>query len=256
MATALQVPDGATQLHMKRKAATLNRLTIPKTRSTTDATTGRGVDHGALLYSPQHKPEIVSRPILDFPRVKRLNTLKYVVHRSHPVVSKSKSLTGVPSTDKARDHQETEMETQEKSLHIGSLSDSSTDVSTASEEDHSQIQQKPQETEDMETTEEEEEEDICKLCSQAISSGSPYVQFADKPYHIDCFKCGKCCGPMGSTLEMFLVQVDGTPLCINCSPTCHTCQNKILQNHVSVLKMDFHEGCLSCFQCKRVSERI
>jgi hypothetical protein len=93
---------------------------------------------------------------------------------------------------------------------------------------------------------------MCVACSKLFSVEEPHVIFNDVPYHIHCFKCGACQQCM-STFEEFLVRADGSPLCYGCSPVCRSCDTKILHNHVSVLKRDFHEECLSCYQCKRVS---
>lgn len=219
MATALQIPDQDSSL--KRRSVTLSRI---------------GMSTQQQHYSPEHTKVVTAGPV-DFPRVRRLNTLKYIVQRPHPALKgKSKSLSGTPSSSTAK---ELEMEIQETTLHFGSVSSSS----SADESDSSV----DQDTKDAE----EKVLHHCKACHGPIKPDCPFVLFSDEPHHIDCFKCGKCSGLMGS-MEIFLVQVDGLPLCYSCSPNCHSCQQKILQNHVSVLKMDFHEECLACFQCKRV----
>jgi len=94
----------------------------------------------------------------------------------------------------------------------------------------------------------------CPMCNEETSSHDTLVIYGDSTLHLHCFKCGKCHNAMG-TVNQFLVQADGSPLCLGCSPLCHGCHEKIVQNHVSVLKMDFHDQCLACHRCKRVSDK-
>lgn len=211
---------------VKKKSATLSRVGTPSKLSS------------LVSRDTVHSSEGPS----DFTRVRRINTLKYIAHKPRPVLkSKSMSLSRKSSSLYKRYSKETarvkeaDMETQELSLQIRS---SFSSTSTSSSEESEELLK---------------EGEICDKCHGNIASHEPYIQFGDDTLHLDCFKCGQCYQSMGSSMEIFLVNISGDPLCLGCSPTCYTCEKKILQNHISVLKKDFHEGCLSCCHCQRVS---
>lgn len=225
------------------------------------------------ICTPSKKPGFPSRPFVDtsdespsFTRVRRMHTLKCIVQRPHPVLkAKSNSIppdiTGLTSKplisignkvapetfsnakdtsfdeDNHTDYSETE--TQEETLLFGG-SPSSTISTTSDDRNVTPFADSFNSTH------------FCTKCHEGFHSKEPFVIFGNDKFHLNCFECGHCHEPMGK-MEEFLVGIDGLPLCLACSPNCHTCGKKILQNHVSVLKMDFHEECLACFQCGRVS---
>lgn len=94
--------------------------------------------------------------------------------------------------------------------------------------------------------------EICSFCHNDFWSTDAIVYFGSSTLHLRCFCCGQCGQAMGN-LEQFLVSTDNFPMCLDCTPKCHTCGKSILRNHISVLGNDFHEGCLACAHCKKVS---
>ena len=94
--------------------------------------------------------------------------------------------------------------------------------------------------------------DICSCCGNDFCSIDAIVYFASMTLHLRCFRCGQCGQPMGN-LEQFLVSAENLPMCLDCTPKCHSCGKSILRNHINVLGNDFHEGCLACSHCKKVS---
>lgn len=91
----------------------------------------------------------------------------------------------------------------------------------------------------------------CSRCCKVIED-STAVQFEDNLYHTSCFKCAQCGEVVELTGQQMLV-LDGSPLCMACSPTCWSCKNKITESHMKVLDQDFHEDCLKCVRCDKVS---
>lgn len=200
----------------------------------------------------------------DFTRVKRMNTFKCVVKRHHPPLKgKALSFNGpydrrisdsetgdtrpLPSNNDSFAESDTPPEIQEVVMTFvaplrstSTISNASSDISNH-DDSFPSIMSPPSSTNDM-----------CSICREELNAGSPMVLFGDTRLHMKCFQCGKCHNPMGAMKE-FLVQIDGTPLCSNCTPSCHTCRQKVFHNHVSVLKKNFHEECLACSRCKRVS---
>lgn len=94
----------------------------------------------------------------------------------------------------------------------------------------------------------------CSACGKTFESTDVVVLFENDVFHVSCFRCGQC-GVAVDTSQRFLVLGDGCPLCYDCSPVCHACEQKITSNHVGVLNKDFHEGCLKCFECDKVTEQ-
>ena len=92
---------------------------------------------------------------------------------------------------------------------------------------------------------------LCLACSQQFEPSDLVVLFEGNAYHNGCFACGVCGKTMDPTCQ-FLVQDDGSPLCYQCSPSCHVCKEKIIHSHVWVLNKDFHENCLKCHVCQKV----
>ena len=92
----------------------------------------------------------------------------------------------------------------------------------------------------------------CQGCGLGFDSSDKVVVFESDPYHVTCFMCGECTQQVDAT-QNFLVLEDGSPLCKECSPTCHACGEKIVFGHLNVLNKDFHEECLKCSSCSKVS---
>ncbi len=92
----------------------------------------------------------------------------------------------------------------------------------------------------------------CCACGKAFDSADVVVMFESSVFHVACFCCGQC-GAEVDANQRFLVLGDGCPLCYDCSPACHACGEKITGSHIGVLNKDFHEGCLKCFQCDKVT---
>lgn len=95
----------------------------------------------------------------------------------------------------------------------------------------------------------------CHSCGNCLEYSDMVVVFDTETYHMRCFNCGQCDQPVDPSVD-FLVLDDGSPLCSKCSPVCHCCEDKIVSGHVNVLNKDFHEGCLKCSVCKKVSEEF
>ena len=94
----------------------------------------------------------------------------------------------------------------------------------------------------------------CCCCGDAFQAEDKVVLFRSDIYHTLCFACGVCKTVMEPT-KQFLVLDSGLPLCYGCSPVCYFCNEKVTKNHIGVLKKDFHEQCLNCTRCKKVSSR-
>jgi len=92
----------------------------------------------------------------------------------------------------------------------------------------------------------------CQGCSLGFETADRVVVFESDPYHVECFTCGECSKLVDASAN-FLVLEEGSPLCTDCSPSCHVCSKKIVCGHVNVLNKDFHEDCLKCSVCKKVS---
>ena len=92
----------------------------------------------------------------------------------------------------------------------------------------------------------------CSACGRMFKATDMVVLFDSEVLHTSCFSCGRC-GSRVDPIKRFLILDDGSPLCLNCSPVCHMCGEQITCNHVGVLNKDFHESCLKCCQCHRVS---
>ncbi len=95
----------------------------------------------------------------------------------------------------------------------------------------------------------------CQGCGNWLEHSDMVVIFDKDMYHMRCFSCSRC-GDSVNPTENFLVLEDGSPLCEECSPICHSCGEKIVCGHINVLNKDFHEDCLKCFICKKVSSCI
>lgn len=92
----------------------------------------------------------------------------------------------------------------------------------------------------------------CRACGSNLELSDMVVVFDTDTFHINCFKCGQCRNLVDPSAN-FLVLDDGSPLCTDCSPECHGCGERIVCGHINVLNKDFHENCLKCSVCKKVS---
>ena len=92
----------------------------------------------------------------------------------------------------------------------------------------------------------------CQGCGLGFETADKVVVFESDPFHVECFTCGEC-SKMVDASANFLVLEEGSPLCRDCSPSCHVCSEKIMCGHVNVLNKDFHEDCLKCSICNKVS---
>ena len=249
-------PKDKQQLH-QRRSATLSRLLA--TASVHPPSNKMAGDSSETSFRETLKD--AEREQLDFTRVRRIHTLRYVAKDQRPTRSraKSKSLHGSyegksrhplrtyskEEENMPQHEREEETEVQEISMQMrasfSSASSSSCENSQGEEEGEEKTEKEPAPI------------SLCSKCQGFINrKDDAFILFGEDKLHLDCFKCGQCNQPVGS-MEMFLVNIHGQPLCLVCTPSCHTCRKKILQNHVSVLKKDFHEDCLSCSLCKQVS---
>ena len=205
----------------------------------------------------------------EYTRIKRMNTFKCVVKRPiyhPPLKGKALSLNGIydqrvgyvpPSFDETTttttNQPSPEPEVQEIIMTFPAPLSSTSTFSTSSDTSHhDEGFPSPLTSPIRAVVPPPPSHGICSLCKEPMAADSPMVIFGDAKLHLDCFKCGQCLKLMGSMKE-FLVRVDGTPLCVECTPSCHVCHEKVFHNHVSVLKKNFHEDCLACSRCKRVS---
>ena len=92
---------------------------------------------------------------------------------------------------------------------------------------------------------------VCCGCGHCLEYSDMVVVFDSDTYHISCFNCGQCKRQVDPAMN-FLVLEDGSPLCEECSPVCHSCRERIISGHINVLNKDFHEGCLKCSVCSKV----
>ncbi|XP_019852065.1 PREDICTED: uncharacterized protein LOC109581970 isoform X2 [Amphimedon queenslandica] len=242
----------------QRRSATLSRLLATASVHPPSSKMAGGSSEASFRETLRE----AEKEQLDFTRVRRIQTLRYVAKEQRPTRSraKSKSLHGsyqgknrhplktyskeegnMPQPEK-----EDETEIQEISMQLRASFSSGSSSSC----DNSQGEEEGEEGKE-ETEKEQTPISLCSKCQGFINrKDDAFILFGEDKLHLDCFKCGQCSQPVGS-MEMFLVNVHGQPLCLVCTPSCHTCRNKILQNHVSVLKKDFHEDCLACSQCKQ-----
>ena len=210
-------------------------------------------------------------PSSEFTKVKRMNTFKYVVQQKRHPPLKSKALSfsyfqvkdmsensvtnswsetkeGEMPEDSLSDNEEVQEMTMDVLSHA-SLSSSGGDTPCSNSPHLLTSVMTPTET--TPTDSHFTSQYLCSVCQGRLLSSDTIIQYNVGTLHLRCFLCGRCRHPMGA-VEEFLVQSDGNPLCHDCTPSCCGCQNKIFHNHVSVLKKDYHEECLTCTQCKKV----
>ena len=94
----------------------------------------------------------------------------------------------------------------------------------------------------------------CVACRRLFEPSDLAVSFDGETYHTTCFCCGEC-GRMVDPTTHFLLLDNGEPLCLDCSPLCHACGERIICGHIGVLNKDFHEECIKCFHCQKVPYR-
>jgi len=73
---------------------------------------------------------------------------------------------------------------------------------------------------------------ICVGCNLVIEEGN-VVNFSDTLYHISCFRCAKCSGPIDYQSSVVLLAEDGRPMCINCGLKCKGCGNAIVEEAIT-----------------------
>ena len=250
----------------------LNETTDPQqeddcaTRISSPRRTPYNKRSGSLGTSNLVRPNLNPYRPPDFTRIRRLNTFKCVKRPVYhpPLKGKALSLNGIGS------RRESENETNVRPLNMTSSNSSGPEVqvqeiimtfaaqlsSTSSFSTSSEMlsfdETLTSPTMSIPAAYSSSLTERCTICCEDMSSNLPLVIFGDTKLHLKCFSCGKCHSSMGAMKE-FLVQVDGTPLCTGCTPACHICHEKIFHDHVSVLKKNFHDECLACSRCKRVS---
>lgn len=95
----------------------------------------------------------------------------------------------------------------------------------------------------------------CVACQRLFEPSDIVVSFDGETYHTTCFCCGEC-GRMVDPTTHFLLLDNGEPLCLDCSPLCHACGERIISGHIGVLNKDFHEECIKCFHCQKVTMHV
>jgi len=92
----------------------------------------------------------------------------------------------------------------------------------------------------------------CGRCSKGILGQS--ISALGKMYHVECFVCGNCASPLGTS--SFFQSADGAPTCANCHSAlfcarCAHCDQAIAGNCISAVGKRYHVNCFICVQCLR-----
>lgn len=75
-------------------------------------------------------------------------------------------------------------------------------------------------------------------------------------FHVDCFKCAKCCNQVTADTNLLLLS-DGSPICASCSYSCNVCQQPILDEAIMTGEDSYHAHCFKCKVCKnRIDELV
>eukprot|EP00158_Paraphelidium_tribonemae_P009627 Partr_v1_DN28912_c1_g1_i2_m26115 putative PDZ and LIM domain len=90
---------------------------------------------------------------------------------------------------------------------------------------------------------------ICSTCNLRMSSSEEGIEYEDRVYHLDCFKCVSCTQPVTSL--SFLTHQD-KPLCSGCSPKCASCNDPVVTDCFLALEKTFHLDCFKCHLCNCV----
>ncbi|OZJ06079.1 hypothetical protein BZG36_01112 [Bifiguratus adelaidae] len=107
----------------------------------------------------------------------------------------------------------------------------------------------------------EEENDVedqmgpfCMGCRNLIEEGS-VVAFGDGIWHVECFKCNKC-GEQVECDSNLLLLSDGSPVCENCSYSCHICKQPIRDEAIMTGDEAYHADCFRCVLCHNKIEDL
>ncbi|KAL0074039.1 hypothetical protein F4703DRAFT_1745469 [Phycomyces blakesleeanus] len=94
---------------------------------------------------------------------------------------------------------------------------------------------------------EEYEDPHCNGCLQPIEDGS-VVQFGEGIWHFECFRCAKC-RKLVECYSNHLLLRDGSPVCEDCSYSCHSCHKTIKDEAIMTGEEAYHAECFRCVQC-------
>ncbi|CEI94880.1 hypothetical protein RMCBS344292_09084 [Rhizopus microsporus] len=101
---------------------------------------------------------------------------------------------------------------------------------------------------------EECEDPHCHGCQKAIEEGS-VVQFGDGIWHFECFRCAKCHKLVECYSNLLLLR-DGSPICEECSYSCHACGKTIKDEAIMTGDEAYHANCFRCIQCSKKIEDL
>ncbi|KAI9264775.1 hypothetical protein BY458DRAFT_476706 [Sporodiniella umbellata] len=93
------------------------------------------------------------------------------------------------------------------------------------------------------------DEPHCQGCEKPIEDGS-VVQFGDGIWHFECFRCAKCFKLVECYSNLLLLR-DGSPICEDCSYSCHACGNTIKDEAIMTGEEAYHADCFRCIQCSK-----
>lgn len=96
---------------------------------------------------------------------------------------------------------------------------------------------------------EECEDPHCHGCQKPIEDGS-VVQFGDGIWHFECFRCAKCLKLVECYSNLLLLR-DGSPICEDCSYSCHACSKTIKDEAIMTGDEAYHADCFRCVQCSK-----
>ncbi|KAF1798812.1 hypothetical protein V8B55DRAFT_1588774 [Mucor lusitanicus] len=96
---------------------------------------------------------------------------------------------------------------------------------------------------------EECEDPHCHGCQKPIEDGS-VVQFGDGIWHFECFRCAKCQKLVECYSNLLLLR-DGSPICEDCSYSCHACSKTIKDEAIMTGDEAYHADCFRCVQCSK-----
>ncbi|KAI9483983.1 MAG: hypothetical protein EXX96DRAFT_560379 [Benjaminiella poitrasii] len=96
---------------------------------------------------------------------------------------------------------------------------------------------------------EECEDPHCHGCQKPIDDGS-VVQFGEGIWHFECFRCAKCHKLVECYSNLLLLR-DGSPICEDCSYSCHACKKTIKDEAIMTGDEAYHAECFRCVQCNK-----
>ncbi|CAE6481145.1 unnamed protein product [Rhizoctonia solani] len=103
----------------------------------------------------------------------------------------------------------------------------------------------------------QEAEPACGGCGRTLesASGGVVVAFGNALWHVECFRCAKCQSTVSADTNLLLL-ADGSPVCQNCSYSCHVCHNPILDEAIMTGDDSYHASCFKCRTCGRRIEEL